>query len=497
MTAIKDGDRHIGSLRDGRTVYLDGTMAGDVTVHPAFRNAVHSAAALYDMQAAAENVELMTFASPTSGGRVSRAWQIPRTYQETLERREALVAWARQHCGFMGRSPDHVASALTGQYMGLDRFRAANPRLAANFATYYEQARDADHYLSYVIINPQLDRSKATGDQPFDDVIMRVVDEDSRGLTVRGAKMMGTGTIMSNELFVANLQPLRKGEEDYAVSFAIPMATKGLKILSRKSFEAHAVSPFDNPLSSRFDENDALVWFDDVHVPWERVFVDRNIDMARDQFHGTPGHVFQNYQAQIRLMVKLKFLVGMARRIADTLGTTALPPVQSVLGKLASDAAAVEAFVSGMEASGQDAGGIWLPNRHMLYAAQVFTQELYPRFVDAIRELAGGALIMLPSAAADYGDPALASMIDRIQQSGICTARDRVKFLKLAWDALGSEFASRHLQYEMFYAGAQFVTRGHSFRTYDWAGATAMVDGVMATYDLGDSITTFTRKASA
>lgn len=487
MTPIKDGDRHIRSLRDGRTVHLDGKVAGDVTLHPAFRNAVRSAAALYDMQALPENVERMTFTSPTSGGQVGRAWQIPRNHREMVERRQALVAWARMHGGFMGRSPDHVASALTGQYMGLERFRAANPRLAANFAAYYEQARDADHYLSYVIINPQLDRSKATGDQAFDDVIMRVVDEDSSGITVRGAKMMGTGTIMSNELFVANLQPLRKGEEDYAVSFAIPMGTKGLKILSRKSYEAHAISGFDNPLASRFDENDALVWFEDVHVPWERVFVHRDTDMARDQFHGTPGHIFQNYQAQIRLMVKLKFLVGVARRLTDTLGTTSLPPVQSILGKLASDAAAVEALVAGMEAAGEEAGGgAWLPNRHMLYAAQVFTQELYPRFIDMIRELAGGSLIMLPSSAADYSDPVLAATIDRIQQSGACTPRQRVRFLKLAWDTLGSEFASRHLQYEMFYAGAQFVTRGHSFRTYDWQGAGALLDSILSTCETGD-----------
>jgi 4-hydroxyphenylacetate 3-monooxygenase len=485
---VKTGKQHIESLRDQRSVYIDGTEVRDVTVHPAFRNAVQSSARLYDIQAQPDQIERMTFVSPTSGGRVNRSWQIPTSYAEMVARREAMVTWAESHCGFMGRSPDHLASALAGQYIGMARWQAYDAKLAKNFANYFEYARDNDLFLTYVIINPQIDRSRDSGDQLHDDVIMRVVDEDSAGLTVRGAKMMGTSSIMANEVFVANLQPLKPGEERYAVSFALPMNTKGLKVLSRKSFEAHANTPFDNPLSHQFDENDAVLYFDDVKVPWERVFVNQNVAMCRAQFHETPGHVFQNYQAQIRLMVKLRFLVGLARRTAETIGTLAMPPVQSVLGKLASDAAAVEAFVHGMEAAGSMESGAYIPNRHLLYAAQVFTQELYPTFVNSIRELAGGALIMLPSSAADYANPALAGILDQIQVGASGTSRDRVKFFKLAWDALGSEFAGRHTHYESFYAGAQFVTRGHSFRTYDWARSAALVDQVMSGYDLNGSL---------
>jgi len=484
----KTGADHIASLDDGRTVYLDGELVGDVTRHPAFRNIVTSAAALYDYQSDPANLEAMTFVSPSSGGRVGRAWQIPANYEEMVVRRKALTRWAELHGGFLGRSPDHVASALAGQYAGLDRFQAYDERCARNLAAYFEYARDNDLFLTYVIINPQVNRALSTSDQGVDDVIMRVVDEDSEGLTVRGAKMLGTSTIVANEVFVANLQPLRPGEEDYAVSFALPMNARGLRILSRKSFEASAVSLFDNPLAARFDENDAVLYFDDVKVPWDRVFVNRNVEMARAQFHDTAGHVSQNYQAQIRLMVKLRFLAGIARRIAETIGTLQMPPVQTMLGKLASDAAVVEALVHGMEAAGEMHGSAYVPNRHLVYAAQVFTQELYAGFVNAIRELAGGSLIMLPSSAQDYANPEIAGIIDRLQQSAACGPRDRVKFLKLAWDALGSEFAGRHGQYEMFYAGAQFVTRGHSFRTYDWAEAGRLVDGLLASYDLEGSI---------
>ncbi len=291
--------------------------------------------------------------------------------------------------------------------------------------------------------------------------------------------MLGTAAIMANELLVANLQPLRPGEEDLAVSFAVPMSTKGLKLLSRKSYEAHAVSPRDNPLSSRFDENDALVWFEDVKVPWERVFVYRDTDMARAQFHDTLGHTFQNYQSQIRLAVKVRFLVGIARRLADTIGTSAMPPVAEVLGRLAAQAAMVEGMVVGMDAAGHMQGGYFVPNKHMMYAAQVLTQELYPRIIDTIRGLAGGALIMLPSSSRDSDNPELARIIGLTQRSPISNAQERVDFLKLAWDAIGSEFGSRHTQYEMFYAGAPFVTCGHSFRTYDWAEADGLVQNIL------------------
>jgi 4-hydroxyphenylacetate 3-monooxygenase len=481
MGDVKTGADHLAALKDGREVYIDGERVADVTTHPAFRNATRAVAALYDHQAKPENTERMTFA-PTRGAgysRINRCWQFPKSHDELVTRRRAMSEWAEQSCGYLGRSPDHVASSLLGQVIGIDVLRRHGEARAQALLDYYDYASRNDLYLSYVIINPQANRNKAWGEQE-EDLVARIVDEDAQGITVRGAKMLGTGAIMANELLVANLQPLRPGEEDLAISFAMPMATSGLKLLSRKSYEAHAVSQRDNPLSARFDENDALVWFEDVKVPWERVFVYRDTDMCRAQFHDTLGHTFQNYQSQIRLTVKLRFLVGVARRLADTIGTSAIPSVAEVLGRLAAQAAMVEGMVVAMESAGHMQAGYYVPNKHMMYAAQVLTQELYPRLVETIRGLAGGALIMLPSSARDGDNPELARIIGLTQRSPISNATDRVDFLKLAWDAIGSEFGSRHTQYEMFYAGAPFVTCGHSFRTYDWAGADTLVQRMLA-----------------
>src|SRR5215475_11790850 len=151
MTVAKTGAEHVASLKDGRTVYIDGKLVDDVTEHPAFRNAVLAAAELYDFQAKPENIELMTFQLEGSNRRVNRGWQMPRNYDELVQRRKALQAWAALSGGFCGRSPDHLSSSLVGMRMGLDVFAKHGPARAKAFADYFDYARDEDLYISYVI----------------------------------------------------------------------------------------------------------------------------------------------------------------------------------------------------------------------------------------------------------------------------------------------------------------------------------------------------------
>lgn len=482
---IKTGNQHIAMLRDGREVYLDGKRVTDVTRHPAFRNSIRSYANLYDFQAQPSNIDKMTFQPAGTDRRVSRIWELPTSYNELVERRQMLEAWTELHYGFMGRSPDHVASCISGMYMGIDVFEQADPARAGALRDYYRYARDNDLFLTYVIVNPQANQSKSAHEQEDKYLAVGIVDQDAEGITVRGAKMLATSGIMANEVFCSCIQPLREGDEMYALSFAVPMNTKGLKVMSRKSYEANATSVFDNPLASRFDENDAVLYFDDVKVPWERIFVAGDVGLCAKQFHATPAHVYQNYQCQVRLMVKLRFLVGLAHRITEINGTNSFPQVREMLGQLAAEAGMVEAWVYGMEAKGQvGKHGYFVPDRSMLYGSQVVTQQLYGKVLATLRELAGGGMIMLPSSIEDFANPSLAGIIAKTQKSPVCSPEERVKFFKLAWDAVGSEFASRHNQYEMFYAGATFVTKGHAYRTYDWQNASSLVDNMLGSYSL-------------
>ncbi|HWH82585.1 MAG TPA: 4-hydroxyphenylacetate 3-hydroxylase N-terminal domain-containing protein [Burkholderiaceae bacterium] len=472
---LRNGRSYIESLRDGREVYINGERVVDVTTHPAFRQTIRSFAALYDYQADEKNRELMTIVSPTSGGRVSRAWELPTNLESLVRRREALTALARLHHGFLGRAPDHLATTLSAMLMGIEVFRRNGADRAKAFEAYFEYVRDNDLFVTYVIQNPQADKTVTASGQAR-DLVARIVAQDEHGITVQGAKMLGTSAVMADELLVANIQPLQPGEERYAFSCALPVATKGLRFLSRRSYEESATSEFDYPLSSTLDENDAIVYFDQVKVPWERVFLIGDIAAVRQQWSETPAHVYQNYQSQIRLMVKLQFLAGVARRVAETTSAINIPQVKAALSNLAAQATLVECMVYGMEAAAVSLGPYVVPPAHLLYAAQIYSQDIYPKFLQSIRELAGGGLIMSPSSVKDFAHSELARMIDETQVSSVTDSVGRVKIFKLAWDAIGSEFGSRHLQYEMFYGGAAYVNQANMFRTFDWEAALGEVD---------------------
>jgi 4-hydroxyphenylacetate 3-monooxygenase len=478
----RSGQDYLAGLNDGRCIFLDGKRVADVTTDDAFRNVAASMAKLFDFAHAPGNRGLMTFEMP-EGGSANRIWQLPTSLAELQERRKALEAWASIHAGFMGRAPDHVASCISGMFMGLDVFQTFDPQRAAALESYYRYARDRDLYLTYVIINPQADRSRNAAEQKDPFLTAGLVDSDASGITIRGAKMLATGGVIADEVFVSCIQPLAPGEERYAVSFAVPMNIKGLKLLSRKSYEKACGSVFDNPLASRYDENDSVLYFDDVKVEWERVFVNGDVAMCQKQFHATPAHVYQNYQSMVRLAVKLKFLGGLAFRMTEINGITQFPQVKEMLGQLAAEIGMVDALVAAMEVKGSKVGSYFIPDRHTLYTAQVLTQQLYPKVLNTLRELAGGGMIMLPSSVEDFSDPEIAALVDKTQQSACANSRERVKFYKLAWDAVGSEFGSRHHQYEMFYAGATFVTKGHSFRSYDWRNGNDLVQNMLDSYD--------------
>ena len=480
----RTGKDYLNRVRDGRAIFLDGRSIEDPVDHPAFRNAVRTIAGLYDFLADTRNQELMTFQSPSSGDRVGRFWQLPESYEELVRRREAVTAWAELTYGFLGRSPDHVASCLSGMVMGIDVFEDHSPQRARALLDYFEYVRDQDLFVTYVISNPRADHSKAVSEQEDEYLIAAIRDEDSQGITVKGAKMLGTSAVIADEVLVTTVQPLKPGEELYAFTAAVPMAAKGLKILPRKSYEATAASQFDNPLSSHLDENDAILYFDEVKIPWDRVFVYKDPVMCHAQFNVAPTHTFQNYQAQIRLMVKTRFLLGLARKIAETNGIVSIPEVSGKLGYLAANVAMVEGMVKGMEAGGHHYGPYFVPDRRLLYAAQVLSQQFYPELVAAVRHLSGANMIMMPSSVADFGNPETAEYIQRTQRSPVAEPEEKVKLFKLAWDAVGSEFGSRQTQYEMFFSGGPFVTRGRSFNNYDWESVTGMVDGLLDSYHL-------------
>jgi len=484
---VRTGQQYLDSLQDGRAIYLDGERVCDVAGHPAFRGIVRTIAGLYDY--AADPANGMTHVNPDLGVVGNVAYQIPRSAEALRERREAIAKWASLTNGLVGRGPDHVATLLAGLASAPDVFARARPQFGENVVRFYRTVVEEDQYATYVIIPPQVDRSQTALGQEDAFIQVGVVRERDDGIVVRGAQMLGTGSTVCNWLFVSCIVPLRPGDEDYALSFVVPIDTPGLKLYCRPPYAVGKPSVFDYPLSTRFDETDSLVVFDDVFVPWEWLFVYRDVDQVRAQFFETPGHVFANNQAQNRLVVKLKFILGLARKIAAMTKIDTFPAVQDRLGELASLGAIVEGMLLASEASARtDPRGVLRPHPRFLYGAMGLQAELYPRALTILRELAGGGVIQVPSSYKELLSPETRPDIERYIRSPGVGADERIKLLRLVWDLVGTEFGGRHQQYEMFYAGAPYVARGYAFRNYGYEEAVALVDDFLQTYDLeGDT----------
>ena len=479
---LKTGAEHLESLRDGRVVYIGSEKVTDVTAHPAFRNAAHSIAAIYDMKAAPENRDAASF---SEGGERYSAYFLRARSKADLEKRTALhrkIA-AMSH-GLLGRSPDHVASFVAGMSILPEVFG----KYADNVTRYYEHMRKNDIYACYAVIPPQAARNpEFYVKQNIPIPTLRVVREEDDGLVISGMKMLATGAVFANEIWVGNLIPLAPTQLAESVTCAVPCNARGLTLWSRKPFERDAQVEFDSPLAHRYDETDSMVMCDEVKVPWEKVFVHNDAVLARDIYIKTPAHCYGNHQSNVRFHAKMRLLVGLASRITQASGADQIPAVRETLGRLAALEATLGGVIAGQIQDAED----WPAehktyNRRYMYAGLNWCTENHSQIIDAIRELCGGGVFQMPADISVMKDPAMRDMFEQYWQTPQMGAVARMKLFKLAWDLIGSEFAGRHQQYEKFYAGASFIVRNHNFRETPWNELHGVVDDLLAGYDVPD-----------
>ena len=478
---LRTGAEYLKSLRDGRKVFVDGEWVADVAEHPAFREAARSIARLYDIAAEPENRELMTFTSPKTGAPVLRAYQIPKTAADLRARRLFSEKWAEATFGLMGRSPDHVAAFFCGYAAVPSVFAAGGQRFADNLLAFFERMRDEHLYLSYAIVPPQIDRSKPAHKQSDPALYAGVVEERDDGIVISGAQQLATGGVLSDWIHLSCIHPLQPGDENYANCVVMPVNAPGVKLYPRRPFATKGMNSFDHPLSSRFDESDSYVVFDKVFVPWEHVFIYRNVEISRNQWWQTTAHVLGNHQAQVRYVTKLRFMIGLAKRMNEMTGNEANPAVMIVMGELAALVSIYESMLHAHETMGTvDKDGVFWPSKTTLYAASAMQSEFNGRMLEIVRELAGSAFITLPSSAEDFDDPQVAADLERYMRSASTDAKSRVALMRMIWDFLGSEFGSRHQQYEKFYGGASFIVKQNMYRNFDFKRATGLVDAALA-----------------
>jgi 4-hydroxyphenylacetate 3-monooxygenase len=481
---LRTGKEHLESLRDGRVIYIGDERVDDVTRHPAFRNAATTVAALYDMKADPANWDDLTYEE--DGGRHS-VYFLRACSREDLQRR--MVGHRRIGdftYGMFGRSPDHVASFVAGMAMKLDELKppCGNP---GNLLAYYKHIRDNDLYTVYAVLPPQAARNPEFYQRQNIPVpTLRVVREDNDGVVISGMKMLATGAVLANEIWIGNVLPLAPDQKKEAITCAIACNAKGLQLWSRRPFELECNSEFDSPLAYRYDETDSMLLCDEVKVPWERVFVHDDAVLSRDIYIKTPSHCFGNHQSNVRYWSKMQLLLGLCNKIAAATGAIEVPAVKEKLGKIAAQESMIAGMVNGQinayETWPGGSEGYVCFNRRMMYAALEWCTQNYSHFVDELRELCGGGVFQMPANISLMKNAELARQFETYWQTPQCDAVTRMKLFKLAWDLVGSEFAGRHQQYEKFYAGASFIIRDHSFREANWKAFDKIVEDMMATY---------------
>jgi 4-hydroxyphenylacetate 3-monooxygenase len=478
---MRSAEDYLASLRDGRAIFLDGERVDDVTKHPAFAEGVRRIAERYE--AARLAPEITTELDPVSGRRIGTMWLIPRSAEDLGRRRAVHRFWAEGSYGLMGRTPDHVASVLTGFAGWRHLFDRGGRQFGDNVVRFYEKARDEDLYLAYAIVPPQVDRSTPAHRHPEPFLHPGIVRETDRGIVIRGAHAIATSVTMADWLYVSYITPLAPGDVDYAISLVMPASAGGLRLYPRRPYATLATSVYDYPLSARYDEVDTTVVFDDVLVPWEHVFIHRNVELVTAQFHESPAHVTANFQSLVRFGVKLELMAGLVLKLAELQGSGDDPGVQATLGgDIAAHGAAFDALVRAAERFPLVSEGYARPHPQYVYAGMSLQRRLIVDMYRTVRELGGGAFQNMPSSEASFLSPETAADTARYYQAAGTGARERIKLLKLIWDLVGTEFGGRQLQYEMFYSAAQPVVNRRMFRAYDWRSSTAMVDRLLGEY---------------
>ncbi|MCL2657132.1 MAG: 4-hydroxyphenylacetate 3-hydroxylase family protein [Betaproteobacteria bacterium] len=479
------GKEYLESLNDDREVWIYGERVKNITEHPAFRNTARMIARKYDAMNDPAKREILT-APNDSGGWTHRHFLAPRTVEDQVKARDAIAEIQRVSYGWLGRSPDYKGSFLGtlganyAYYKGFEK----------NAQAWYSKGQQRTWYINHAIMNPPVDRAASTADQS--DVFIHVNKETDAGLYISGAKVVATNSALTHYTFIAYVGQIAVKDPKFSPVFMVPTAAPGVKMISRMSNEHRAAvlgSPFDYPLSSRMDENDAILILDNVFVPWEDVFMYGDVEHSNSWAAGSGFNGRAAMHGCTRLAVKLDFMIGVLAKALEITGSNAFHGIQSRLGEFIAWRNTMWALSDAMAKSAVPWQGMVQPDARFANAYRVMMQICFPAIKNLIETVVASGLIYLNSHTNDFKNPDLRGYLDKYMRgSNGNSAEQRVKVLKLLWDTIGTEFGGRSELYEINYLGSNDITRLSNLwdaqATGDLDNMKALVDRCMSEYDL-------------
>ncbi|MFF0452906.1 4-hydroxyphenylacetate 3-hydroxylase N-terminal domain-containing protein [Nocardia africana] len=439
--------RYLRSLADGREVWLDGQRVSDVTDHPAFTAAARELGRMFDLQHDPALRDQLTTSAPTGTHRLSWAYHLPTTLADLQAKRGNADVWMRESWGQHGRSPAFMSTIAVGIYDFRKRLATNRPDFEANAENFYRYCSDNDLVLAHALGDPQIDRSATPVDDP--DLALRIVAENSDGIVVRGAKQLTTLAPFAHEVLVyLSASFANRGAEQFVVWFAAPINTTGLKILCREPL-GHGSFGHAHPFGRRFDEQDAMLFFDDVFVPWDRVLLLHDGALAREGLGRI--NAWSQYVGQVRFRERLQSLLSVAIVLAESIGVDGFRNIQEDLGELASYVEICDYFLDAGEAGAHHTDtGLLAPAATP--AAAVWAAQIAARCTEIVRRIGSAGILMQPTEA-DLASPQLRPFLDTYMRGKTLPVDQKARLFRLAWDLTEDGFGSRQDLYEFVHRG--------------------------------------------
>ncbi|MCY4212044.1 MAG: 4-hydroxyphenylacetate 3-monooxygenase, oxygenase component [Gammaproteobacteria bacterium] len=476
---IKTGAQYLDSLRDGRDVWMHGRQVADVTKEPGLGRGARTLADFIDRQREPELLDKLTFVG--NGERHPMSFLLPRKAEDVRRRGAAFYEWAKWSNGMFGRTPDYK-NASVAAFAGAAEFLNENGGpvdFAANMRTYYEEARSRDYVLTHTLVNPQFNAELARQGRSSPEVALKAVKETDAGIVVNGARLLATLGPLANEIEVFPSTLLKASDENapFAFAFTLPINTPGLRMICRDTYDT-GKSEFDAPLASRFEEMDAVVIFDNVLVPWERVFMYRDPLLCNRAFAETNAVVHMMHQVACGKLAKAEFIVGLLCAMAKASGKDRDMNVKGQIAQAMWIAETVRALLFSAEQQPErDQWGLHIPKRRPLDTSRNLFPRLYPKLIETVHMLGSSSLVATPCEA-DFGND-IADDVERYFQQVNLESRDRVALFRLAHDVAVSGFGNRQVLYERFFFGPQNVMASIYYDLYDKEEMMDRVSGLL------------------
>ena len=476
--AIRTGKEYQQGLGEKpRDVWINGEHITNVLEHPIFTASIKEIAKLYDLQHDPKFHDTMTFKSPSTGDPIATGFLPPRSAEDIKKRSATFKIIANATFGMMGRTQDYLSTMLMSFAESPHLFDKCGPEYTERLTNYFEYVRENDLFLTHALIPPQSDRSKASSKQEEEFLHMGVAEETNEGVIIRGARMLATLAPVADELLVYSLPGLKPEDVRHSIMFSIPIDSQGLKIICRRPYSTGQHNVFDHPLAARYEESDAVVVFNDVLVPWDRVFIYNDVDASNDLY--TKSFVRQHaaHQTAVRGVAKISLAVGTAIHLARSIKIDQFLGVQEKLGKCISALEMIKGCLLAAETNivTNDKGQVYCALEPLL-AIRNFMPRAYPEVIDILRELGAGGLTMNPSKddidSAEIGPDILKYYVG----AGDMTAPDRISLFNLAWDLTGDAFGMRQLQYERYYSGDPMRNLANTYLGYNGEDCLTLVE---------------------